>query len=364
MLPSTSTLRRSRVLLALLLLAALLGACGGGPVDTGDGAQAPEAGAKRFLSLGTAPAGGAFFVVGGALAAVASEHGPAGWEVTAEATKGSRENIRRLGSGEIDFALSNSAITYFAVRGTSSWDRAYPVRSVMTLAPNVALFVTPKGSGVKTIADLAGKRVVIGPAGAGFEDFVQPIVEAHGLTYDDFTLLNAPQSAAVDMLTDGSADAAFLGGAVPTASLVQAATSIDLHFVPFDPAIKEQLIRDYPFFREATIPAGTYKGLDADYHGLVVGAMHLITAESADEGLVYEFTKAIYENRAAVVERHAAGKSIQPGNVVRQTGTDFHPGAMRYYEEIGIWPSGEAPSAAEAEAAAEGEAEDGERAAH
>ena len=97
---------------------------------------------RVFLSTGTAPPGGAFFVVGSALAEVVNEFGSSyGYSVTAEATSGSQENIRRLASGELDFALSNAAISYFAVRGESGWDRAYPVRAVMTLAPNVALFI-------------------------------------------------------------------------------------------------------------------------------------------------------------------------------------------------------------------------------
>ena len=208
----------------------------------------------------------------------------------------------------------------------------------MTLAPNVALFVTPADSGVENIGDLRGKRVTVGPAGAGFEMFVGPLVEAHGLTYDDFTPLNAIQSGAVDLLADGSAAAAFLGGAVPTASITQAASSMDIRLVPFEDGAKQSLLTDYPFFAPATIPAGTYRGQEADYAGLNVGSMHLITAEATDEELVYQFTKTIYENRASVVERHPAGKAIQPKNVVRNTGTPFHPGAIRYYREIGIWP--------------------------
>jgi len=290
------------------------------------------------MSLGTAPPGGAFFVVGGALAEVLNEAGKErGWQVTAEATSGSQENIRRLTSGELDFAVSNSAITYFAVRGTEGWDRAYPVRTVMTLAPNVAMFIAPKGSGVSRIGDLRGKRVVIGPAGAGFEYFVKPLLTAHGLSYDDFTPLNATQAAAVDMLADGSAAAAFIGGAVPTASITQAAASQDIVFVPYEEEAMERLAAEYPFFARATVPANTYRGQTADLQMLDTGSMHLITSADKDEELVYEVTKALYENREAVVQRHAAGRAINERNAPRDTGTEFHPGAIRFYREAGIW---------------------------
>ena len=317
-----------------LMGVALAAACGGGAGDADDSGPS-----RQFLSVGTAPPGGAFFVVGSALAEVLNEFGGEfGWSTTAEATSGSQENIRRLDSGELEFAMSNAAITYFSVRGGEGWDKAYPMRTVMTLAPNVALFITPAGSDVETIADLRGNRVGVGPAGAGFEFFVGPLLGAHGLTYDDFSPLNATQSGAVDLIADGSAAAVFVGGAVPTASITQASASQDIHFIPFDDAAKQQLIDEYLFFSAATIPAGTYRGQTEAFEGLDVGSMHLIASAAADEELVYNVTKTLYEQRERVVEKHAAGRAINPNNVVRDTGTEFHPGAIRFYQEIGIWP--------------------------
>jgi TRAP transporter TAXI family solute receptor len=310
-------------------------ACSGGDAGT-EKAAAPS---NRFLSIGTAPPGGAFFVVGGALSEVLNARsGELGWQVTAEATKGTQENLRRLASGELDFGMANAAISYFAVRGEGGWDQPMAVQAVMTLAPNVALFIAPEKSTVETIADLRSKRVVMGPAGAGFEYFLRPILGAHELTYADITALNATQSGAVDLLADGSAAAAFLGGAVPTASITQASSSQDIAFVPFDSKAVEQLVVDYPFFDRATIPAGTYRGQAEDFAGMNVGSMHLVTSTSVDAELVYQVTKAIYENRAEVVEKHPAGKAINPKVVVRDTGIEFHPGAVRFYREIGIWP--------------------------
>ncbi len=314
-----------------LLLASLVGACG-----------APEGGApeRQFLSIGTAPPGGAFFPVGGALGEVLNEfRGENPWQVTAEATKGTQENIRRLSRGELELALANSAISYFAVRGEGGWEQSHEIRVLMTLAPNVALFVTPADSGITRVADLRGRRVVLGPAGAGFEYFLRPILGAHGLTYDDLTPLYSTQTGAVDLLADGSARAAFLGGAVPTASITQVATSQEVLFGPFEAEAVEQLVTDYAFFDRATIPAGTYRNQDADFEGMNVGSMHLITSAVLDEELAYQMTRTLYENRERVVERHPAGRAINPTVVVRNTGTPFHPGAVRYYREIGIWPA-------------------------
>ncbi len=320
----------------LLVCAMALAGCG---EDSGG-----SGGESRFLSIGSAPPGGAFFVVGGALAKVLQDHaGDGQWEVTAEATKGSLENIRRLDTDEIELALSNSAITYFAVRGTDSWGRPHPVQGLITMAPNVMAFITPESSGIEAMSDLAGKRVVVGVAGAGWEFFARPILAAHGLSYDDFTPLYNTQAGAVDMLADGSADAAFLGGAVPTASLVQATTSQDIRFIPFDDEAKNTVVEQYPFYFPMVIPEGTYAGHEEDFPTLSFGSMHLIVHADMSEELAYSATRTIYENREMVVAQHAAGRSITERNVIRETGTPFHPGAIRYYREIGIWPEPDTP---------------------
>ena len=125
---------------------------------------------------------------------------------------------------------------------------------------------------------------------------------------------------------------------MPTASITQASASQDIHFVPFDEDARQQLIEEYLFFRPATIHAETYRGQTEAFEGLDVGSMHLITSAGVDENLVYNVAKTLFEQRESVIEKHAAGRAINPNNVVRDTGTEFHPGAIRFYQEIGIWP--------------------------
>lgn len=360
--------------LNIALLASVLAAtvaCGPKSAEEGGGG-APAKGDRIFISIGTAPVGGVFFTFGGAVSdVVAANSADLNWRMTAESTGGSMENIRRLESGDIQFAISNSSISYFAARGEGGWEKAYPIQAVMTLFPNVAMFVTKIDSGITTPRDLKGKRVAVGPEGAGFEYFIRPLLEAHGVTYDDFEDVYAGQQSAADLLGDGSINAAFLGGAVPTGSITSAATTMDILLVPYGDAEMAELLAKYPFFGPATIPANTYKGQSEDYNGLNVGSAHLITSAGADEETIYRFTKILYENRAQVVERHGAGRAINEKNVVRNTGIDFHPGAIRYYKEIGIWPQADSGSDSESEADtesgtesdAEGNAESGETAA-
>jgi TRAP transporter TAXI family solute receptor len=213
------------------------------------------------------------------------------------------------------------------------------VRAVSTIAPNVGVFVTTKGTGIQTFADLKGKRVVLGPAGAGFDYFLKPVFEAHGLTYEDVTVLNGNYLDAADMLTDGKADAAFMGGAIPIPAVTQLCSTQDVVFIKLDDGIAEKLSK-YPFYAAIPVKADAYSDLEEDFVGLNVGNMQLITHANVDEELVYDFTKLMYENRDKVAEKHPAAKAINPKNAARDTGTPFHPGAVRFYQEIGIWPEG------------------------
>ena len=316
-------------------------------------------GGRQFLSMGTAPVGGAFPVVGGAIAEVLNANKEEiDWKIQAKGTKGSQENIRRLQDGDLELALSNAAISYFAVRGEAGWDKEYDIRAIATLAPNVALFIARADSGISSIADLKGKRVITGPAGAGFQMFVEPILEEHGVAWSDITSLNATQSDAVDQLGDGSADAAFLGGAVPTGSITQATSTFDVMFIPFDPEVRQTLIDKYAFFHPATIPADTYKGLDEDFEGLNVGSMHVITGEAQSDDLIYAITREIWENRSEIAEKHPAGKAINEKNVARDTGIPYHDGAIKFYQEVGLWEDSSGESAAEESSADETAAEE------
>lgn len=310
--------------------------------DQSTSVQTDKTGQRQFISIGTAPIGGAFNPVGSAIADVVGRNiEEKNWEVTAEGTKGTQENIRLLVAEDstIEFGMANAAISYFAVRGEGAWKTEHPIRSVMTLAPNVGVFVTPKSTGIRSLTDLKGKRVVVGPAGAGFEYFLRPILEEHGITYEDFTPLNDIYSGAVKLLQDGSASAAFMGGAVPTPAITQAAANQDISFIPFDPTAKQSLITKYPFFSPITVPVSAYESvLTEPFETMNVGSMHLITSNNVDEELVYIFTKTLYTHRAEVAKAHPAGKAINPNNAARDTGTPFHPGAIRFYKEIGIWP--------------------------
>ena len=347
---STMPVRLSHVMscfapVVLVISLAVMGCSGGSGGNGPANGTGTPVGKREFLTLGTAPIGGAFQPVGNAIASVLqSNKGDNNWRAQAKSTKGSKQNIRMLDEGKLQLAMSNSAISYYAARREGSeWEKKYDIRAVVTLAPNVGLFITKKGSGIKSIADLKGKRVTVGPAGAGFEMFLEPLLSEHGVTYADFIQLNVPYTPSVQLLGDGGCDAAFMGGAIPTPAVTQACTSHDIAFIPYDPATRETLVEKYPFFQPATIPAAnregnaTYRGMTEDFSAMNVGSMQLITSASMSEETIYQITKTIWEHRDEIAKQHGAGRAINEKNAARFTGTEFHPGAIKFYKEIGIF---------------------------
>ncbi|MBI4481787.1 MAG: TAXI family TRAP transporter solute-binding subunit [Acidobacteria bacterium] len=319
-------LRLPWALCALLFLAAP--GCG----RRGD-AERPT---RTFLKLGTAPVGGTFYTIGAALAQVLSRALPQ-TQVTAEATAGTGENVRLLDRRRIDLAVTATPTTYHVVRGLKPWSTPIPLRAVITLHRNASVFVSHRGSGILRIPDLKGKRVAVGPAGAGFEHLIGPVLEVYGMSYASFQPIYQGQADSAELLSDGRVDAAFFSGAIPHPSLLQVATSHPVDFVRVDEDKIAELEQRYPYYFRRTLVRGTYPGQTEDLAIVDIGSGQLVTRPDADEGLIYRVARAIYEHREELAEMHPAGREITASRVAQYEGVPFHPGAIRYFREIGVW---------------------------
>jgi TRAP transporter TAXI family solute receptor len=275
--------------------------------------------------------------MGNAIAEVLSTKVP-GLLATGEASGGSSQNIMILDNKQIDFALANASITVPAIRGGSDgFEKPYPVRAVITLHSSVNMFLALKDSGIKTIADMRGKRVSVGPAGGGWDAYTKPILAAHGLTFADFRPVYEGQSSAVDMLTDGNVDAIFVGGSIPHATVMSATAQHDISFILFDEMALDRVNMERPTIRKFPIPAQTYKGQDLEMWAVDSGPAQLLAREDADPEFIYQVTKALYENREAIAKMTPAGKEITPERAGMDIGIPYHEGSLRYFKEINIW---------------------------
>ncbi len=326
-------LLRLRIALAGLILLGLVACSGvGGAEETVlvDGVTVPAR-----MQMATASVGGSYYPVGNAVAQVLSDGLP-GAIVTAEVTSGSSQNIRMLDADQVDLGLGNAAITFPAIRGEEGFDRPFPVQAVISLQSSVMTLVTREDSDFETIGDLAGTRVAVGPAGGGWDYYMKPILEAHGLNWDDFRQIYEGQANAVELLADGGVDAVVVGGSVPQPSLLSATATEDLRYLQFDASILDTVGLRYPFIRKITIPAGTYEGLDEDYQTMDSGTAQLLVRSDADPDYVYLIAKTIYENRARIAEIHPAGREITPERAAMDIGIPYHEGSLRYFREIGL----------------------------
>ncbi len=323
----------ARATLAGVIVLALLGCSGvggGADVVVVDGATLPAR-----MQLATASVGGSYFPVGNAIAQVLSDAFP-GVVVTAEASSGSSQNIRMLDADQVDLGLGNAAVTFPAIRGAEGFDRAFPVQAVISLQSSVMTVVARQGSGISTLSDLAGKRVALGPAGAGWDYFMRPALAAHGVSYEDFQQIYEGQANAMELLADGGVDAVVAGGSVPQPSIVSATATQDLVYLEFDAAALDRTSIEFPFIQKITIPAGTYEGLEEDHQTFDSGSAQLLVRSDADPDYVYLIAKTIYENRDQIGEMHPAGREITPERAAMDIGIPYHAGSLLYFSEIGV----------------------------
>ena len=188
------------------------------------------AGVERF-SLATGGLAGTYYPVGGAIANIVTKFVP-GVELTAESTGASVANLKMAGKGEIDFLMGASNTTFGAFSGTAPFDKAVKnIRGIAALYPETFQFITRKSSGIKSINDLKGKRVVTGPLGSGTERTVKLLLSMYGITYDDIRPEFLSFGEGVTALKDRTIDCAVVGSGLPTAAVIDAAASMDISLI-------------------------------------------------------------------------------------------------------------------------------------
>ena len=314
--------------LAVVMSAALLTGCGGGGGD-----QASSGGGKTFLNIGTGGTAGTYYPIGGAIAEILNNKID-GMNASAQSTGATVANINMLKDGSVDMAIVQNDITYYAVNGTEMFKdkKVTNLKGIASLYPETCQFVTLDSTGIKTIADLKGKRVAVGAAGSGAEANARQILEAYGITYDDIQVQYLSFGEGASALKDGNVDAAFLTAGFPTAAVQGISSQNKIRLLPVDPAKADERCAKYPFYTKTTIPAGTYQGFDEDVPTISVMAM-LVVNDKVDDKLGYEITKAIFSNLDRIQAAHAVGKMISKENAEKGMSLDMNAGAKKFFDE-------------------------------
>ncbi len=297
--------------------------------------------AKLRLVIATGGTGGVYYPFGGGLARVLSAKLPNA-DATAELTGGSVDNMKLVQAGEADLGLSTLDSAFDATRGIGSYADTGPVpaRTLAVVYKSFVHVVTLEGTGIRKVADMRGKRISVGSAGSSTEAAADRILEAAGLDpRRDIRRDNLSVAESASAMKDEKVDAFFWIGGMPTAAVTDLATTPGrrIAFVPTSEFIEPMRAKSGPVYDPALLPKGTYSGQDADVPGIGVDNILFVNASMADAQVTALLT-ALFDNLEDVRKSHPEAAGLTLAGAAHRSPVPFHPAAVRYYEEKGVWP--------------------------
>lgn len=307
-----------------------------------------------FFRIGTGGAGGTYFPIGGIIANAISNPpgsraceeggncGVPGLVAIAQSTNASAHNVNAIQAGQMEAGLSGAATLHFAYHGIGKYEgNAKPdLRIIANLFPEDLHLVLPKGGKLDSLADLKGKRVGIAQAGSGTQIAVELIIGDHGVNRDNIDEAELNNSQSAERLADGQLDAYFYAAGTPVAAMIQLDNTKGMELYSFTDEEVAQANATVPYYIPSKIPAGTYPGVTYDVNTVAVSGI-FVTNANVDEELIYGITKAMWSKTARKLldNGHPKGKVITLETAldgVAGIGVPLHPGAERFYREIGV----------------------------
>ena len=318
------------MVLCLSLIFTLI-ACGEKPAEESEKPGNGEEVKQQYITFASGSVGGAYYSLGGAIADTVTKI--PGIQCVSESTGASIENGRLVASGESQFGFMMSDAAYKAAEGIEPFDEKLDLKALFTMYPAPQHIITLKGSGIKSVPDMKGKKISVDAPGSGCEAMSKEILKAYDMTYDDINVAFLSQPEAATALKDGTIDALFWNFAYPGAVVMDVASARDIEMIPLPDDIMEKLADEFPYYSPGEIPAGVYEGVDYDTPALVVGNVIVVPSDMDDE-LAYEITKILFDNIKEMAEVHPAANQMDP-ETAWQTSIELHPGAEKYFKEIG-----------------------------
>lgn len=303
--------------------AALIAGCGGGSGSS-------SGGGKQFLNIATGGTAGTYYPLGGALAELLNQN-IKGMNASAQSTGASVANVNMLKDGSVDIAFIQNDIAYYAANGKEMFkdNKVESIRGIAALYPETVQFVTTADKGIKSIADLKGKKVAVGASGSGAEANARQILGAYGLTYDDIDVQYLSFGEAADALKDGNVDVGVVVAGFPTAAIQDLAANKSAALVNIDAEHADKLMKQYPYFTKITVPKGTYPGQEEDVSTVAVKCV-VVTTDKLSDDLGEQIAKAIYEHLDRMKAAHAVGKYITKDTALEGMSVKMNAGAEKY----------------------------------
>ncbi|SMC19669.1 hypothetical protein SAMN02746041_00745 [Desulfacinum hydrothermale DSM 13146] len=311
----------------IVLLAALMTVGWG----MGDRAEAR----KQFISIGTGGTGGVYYPYGGALAEIWTRY-VKNVQAVAEVTGASVENVRLANKGETVVGEIMGDVAYEAYNGLGRFKgKPQKIAAMFMMYPNVYHVVALKGSGIHSLQDLKGKRVSVGSPGSGTEYMSNLVLHAVGVPYDSFDVRRLSFVENANALRDHTIDVGIWCVGPPTSSIMDLATTHDIMIVPFSDEDIQKVTGKVQYYSPSVVPGGVYKGVDQDVPTVSVWNVAICTRD-LPEDLVYKLVKATFEHQDYLLKVYPGAKYTTPENAVKYSPIPFHPGAVKYFRELGL----------------------------
>ncbi|MCB5177308.1 MULTISPECIES: TAXI family TRAP transporter solute-binding subunit [Microvirga] len=302
------------------------------------GASVP-AQAQDFINILTGGTSGVYYPLGVAISKVFTDK-IQGSRPSVQATKASVENLTLLqqGKGELGFTLGDSlAMGWAGDQEAGFRSKLDKLRGVTAIYPNYIQIVASKDSGIKTLADLKGKRLSVGAPKSGTELNARAILQGAGLSYDDLAKVEyLPFGESVELMKNRQLDATLQSAGLGVSSIRDLATSVPIQVVEIPADVVQKVGTPYV---TATIPPNTYEGQTAAVPTAAV-VNYLVTHSGVKDETVYQMTKSIFESLPELAAAHAAARDIKLENALSGMPIPVHPGAQRYFDEKGVKKQG------------------------
>lgn len=291
---------------------------------------------KNNFIMATGGTSGTYYPYGGAIAQIFNTK-IENMNVTAQSTGASKENLRLVGKAEAELAIVQNDVMDYAYKGIELFDgeKIEGIRTLATLYPEVVQIVVSPESGINSVSDMKGKRISVGDAGSGVEANAKQVLEAYGLTFKDIDARFLSFKESANAYKDKQLDGFFVTAGIPNTAIQEISALNEVKIISIDDATINKLTEKYPFYTPFVISQETYNGMTADAKTLAVKAT-LIVQKDLKEDVVYEMTKALFENKEELGQAHAKGKVLDINEAVKGVSVPLHPGAEKYYKEQGI----------------------------
>ncbi|MGP9634613.1 TAXI family TRAP transporter solute-binding subunit [Halomonas sp. AOP43-A1-21] len=288
------------------------------------------------LSIATGGTGGVYYPIGGGLAEMINNR-IEGAQATAEVTGASVENMGLIMRGDADLALALADTVYQAYTGTGDFEgrQIENTRALASVYPNAVQLVTLAESDIESIADLAGKRVSVGAPGSGTELNARAVLEANGISYEDFTPQRLNFNETADAIRDGDIDAGFWSVGPPTSSILNLAATRDIRLIGLSDEEIANAQEEEAVFAPYELAAGMYDGMDEAVQTIGIPNVLVVNADM-DEELAYQLTQLLFENTDELIAVHPAANDTTVEFTMKSTPVPLHPGAIRYFEEMDV----------------------------